>query len=137
MKCSQRFLEKPDENTELNEVWKTHAVLCAKSDDTIGQIHALVAEAKCFEVSTNHVSKIANQINGITNSSGIDREELRVLLNDLISRFEECGNKTATDYSRLSWLYRNVGSHSNAVKAAKKGLVLEPENYFCQKILDS
>ena len=48
---------------------------------------------------------------------------------------QRLGELTATDYSRLSWLYLNVGNDERALDIARLGVEREPDNYFCLRLV--
>ena len=43
---------------------------------------------------------------------------------------------TATDCSRLAWLYLNVGNDDRARDIARLGLERESDNYYCLKLVE-
>ena len=44
-------------------------------------------------------------------------------------------NLSATNCSRLAWLYLNVGNPQRALDVAKVGVEREPDNEHCQKLI--
>jgi tetratricopeptide (TPR) repeat protein len=47
------------------------------------------------------------------------------------------GNPTATDYSRLAWLYLYRGEKEKARAHVESGLELEPDNEYCLNLRDN
>ena len=45
------------------------------------------------------------------------------------------GDLSATNCSRLAWLYLNVGNPTRALDVAKLGVEQEPENEHCQNLI--
>ncbi len=43
---------------------------------------------------------------------------------------------TATDYSRLAWLFLNNNNRDKALEVVKKGLDLDSENQYCLRIFE-
>ena len=62
--------------------------------------------------------------------------EVRELIGQVIQEMEKhLSMLSATDCSRLAWLYLNIGNSERARDAAKKGLQKQPENEYCQKLI--
>ena len=65
----------------------------------------------------------------------MDVDERGTLFKPLAALLEEnLVEASATDLSRLSWLYLHCGDDSRALDVANLGLKREPENIHCQRL---
>lgn len=136
----RRFLETAKIQEKAN-VWFWLADLCQSSDDAIGEVHAL-AEAALLPTATQEgIGTVANRINNrIRDLKGRKVDEAwspEVLL--LIERVANVMERhvhdmSATDCSRLAWLYLNIGMEDHARDITSKGLERDPENQHCLKL---
>ena len=104
--------------------------------DVIGGCSAFLQAAKLADPPLDEISLMANWLN---NSSEVkdtmDVVERGTLFKPLAGLLEEnLAKATATDLSRLAWLYLHCGDDSRALDVANLGLQREPENLYCQRL---
>ena len=137
----RRFLENADMH-ERQEAWLRLADLCQGNEDTVGEVHALSEAALLPTVTVEQLGSLANRLNGrIRELKGRRIEdawstEVRALLERVIATMaKQETDLSATNCSRLAWLYLNVGSPDRARDIAKVGVQRDPKNEHCQKLL--
>jgi hypothetical protein len=128
---------------EKKEVWLKLADLCRSTNDAIGEVHALSEAAILPTISCEEISTIANRINNrIRDLKGRRVEEagpqqLRLLVEQVAEAMERHLSKlSATDCSRLAWLYLNLGQPDRARAIARTGLARDPENDHCRNLVE-
>lgn len=93
----------------------------------------------CSSNSTfDDLSHAANKVNGWIYRSRVSltKEERKVLLDELVKTMEDRSKEAdAQDFSRLAWLYVQMGDIGNGVKAAKRGLSLDYNQRDCRNFL--
>ena len=128
---------------ERREAWERLAKLCARSNDPVGEVHAL-CEVALLPTSDHLVlGNIANKLNirmrelkeqQIEDAWSTD---VRELLLEVIKAMERKLDKLSGTYcSRLAWLHLNVGNQGRALDVARFALKKEPENTFCQGLIE-
>ena len=72
-------------------MWKSLADVCAKTDDALGEVHALSTMCQLPDLPLYVVSSAANRINSTLHHSGrpLPQDELGVLLRGVIDKLEE------------------------------------------------
>jgi len=139
----RRFLESPDRIVPNNEVWRRLANLCRQDGDASGEVQALVEMSDSLDVPLSVVSSAANRINEIhralrrLGASAFDSQERRVLIRRVAEAMDRRSKQCdATDYSRLAWLYLQLGDEPKARALAERGLQLEADNYYCRSLFE-
>ena len=138
----RRYLEMAPESNKRT-VWLKLADRCRSSQDAKGEIHAVCEAALLSSSNKEELGSYANRLNGRIRelkADGIEEvwsAEVRDLLHRFIKEMEH-GLKelSATDCSRLSWLYLNVGNNERARDIARLGLERESDNYFCLRLVE-
>ena len=135
------FLETA-EVPERYTAWLKLANLCSRSDDPLGEIHALSEAALVPTSGREELSMIANRFNTrLRDLKGQNIEdawsgEVRELLGRVIEAMERHRTDlSAIDCSRLAWLHLNVGTPERALDVARIGLEREPTNEYCQRLI--
>jgi tetratricopeptide (TPR) repeat protein len=125
------------------EIWFKIADLCQLTNDTMGEVHALREAALLPTARTRDVSEIANRINSrirMLKGQKVEEawsEEVCLLLARVASAMEKHFDKlSATDCSRLAWLYLNIGNKERARDIAQKGLSRDPNDWHCQNLVE-
>jgi hypothetical protein len=139
--CMRRFLEAPDGSLPATAVWRRLASLCHRTEDTLGEVHALVEICETADASTKALSDAANRINGIYRSQRqgqanvFESTERKLLVNRVITALDarEQG-LDADDCSRLAWLHLSVGNEARASYLAELGCKKDPYNDHCRKL---
>ena len=138
-----RFLETAPKEARP-DVWLKIAELCHSDGELRGEIHAL-CEAGIEAAEVRMMGHCAGRINqALRTSKEVSREwsrplELAEMLSPLIRKFEErLAELTATDCSRLAWLYLNsdAGKQDRAMQIAEIGLARDRRNVHCANLLE-
>ena len=136
----RRYLEVAPASSKQT-IWLRLADRCRASEDPTGEIHALCEAALLASSSVEGLGSYANRLNGRIRELKSERIEeawsweVRDLLLRVIGEMESrLRELTATDCSRLSWLYLNVGNDDRARDIARFGLERESDNYYCLKL---
>lgn len=137
----RRFLETAETHEKL-EVWLRLADLCHSIDDAVGEVHALGEAALLPTVTPDEIGTFANRINiRIRELKGrrVDEAwspEVRMLVERVAAAMERhIGNLSATDCSRLAWLYLNIGKDARARDIAETGMKRDQGNEHCQNLI--
>ena len=138
----RRFLE-ATEIPDRFAGWLRLAELRRACEDAVGEVHALCQAALLPSSDSQNRSDVANRLNNrLRDLKGRDTWdvtaiEIQKLLNGLIARMERYfKDLSATDCSRLAWLYLNVGNSERALEVASEGLTRDASNYYCQRLID-
>ncbi len=137
----RRYLESPADERQISWTWQRLANVCHRTNDLIGEIHALAEMSQSEGLPLYVVSNAANRVNarlsevGSSGRASIGNEERRVLLLQLASSLEAREKEmSATDFSRLGWLYVSSGDTARAMGAAGRGLAIDATNEYCQRL---
>ena len=141
----RRFIEVAA-TPEKCKAWQKLADLCQASKDPIGEIHAVCEAALLSTSDIESLGRFANRLNNrIRTLKGSHTEirelegshtEIRELIGQVILEIEKhLSILDATNCSRLAWLYLNTGNPERARDVAKKGLQKQPENEYCQNLI--
>lgn len=137
----RRFLETAQPH-EKQEVWLRLADLCHSVNDAVGEVHALSEAALLPTLAADDIGTLANRINNrIRELRGrrVDEAwspEVGLLIERVAAAMErQSGKLSATDCSRLSWMYLNIGNETRAREVAKIGLRREPDNDHCLNLI--
>jgi hypothetical protein len=94
--------------------------------------------AEINEPSLYQISNMANWLNGereiIDNMDVAERGALFKPLARLMER--HLPGATGTDLSRLAWLHLHAGDRLRAFEVADLGLQRDPDNLFCQRLVE-
>ena len=138
----RNFLEAADLH-EREEVWLRLADLCRATNDAVGEVHALSEVVLEPTTTPTSIGTIANRINTrIRELKGKKIEdawsaEIRSLLERVTQVMEKhVDTLSATDCSRLAWLYLNLGREERARQVAKIGLQRDPGNHYCSNLIE-
>ena len=137
----RRYLEVGPDSSR-GAVWLKLASRCRSSEDATGEIHALCEAALLSSSMAEDVGSYANRLNGRIRdlkADGIEEAwspEVHDLLNKVIGKMERfLEDLTATECSRLAWLYLNVSNDERARDIARVGLAKEPQNEYCLRLV--
>ncbi|MCP3166620.1 NB-ARC domain-containing protein [Myxococcus qinghaiensis] len=117
--------------------WRRLAVVCQRTGDVLGELHALVELAIHPEVEFDDVSNAASQLNYLfaEKRAILDSEEKQILVRRLAAAMEARSHEAnATALSRLAWLYLHLKDTPKAQEHVKRGLALDPDNEHCQRL---
>ena len=137
----RNYLEKAPIPDRLN-AWLRLAVLCQSSQDPVGEVHALSEAALLPTLDQENLGSFANRLNNrmrdLKGCSSADARsgEIRELLERVIREMEKhLQNLSATDCSRLAWLYLNIDNSQRALDVVKVGVERDPANEHCQNLI--
>ena len=125
------------------EAWMRLARLCRVSDDPIGEIHALCEAALLPTVEQRARGELANHLNNrirdlkkqrVDDAWSTEVRELLVRVAEVMER--RLDSLSGTECSRLAWLYLNVNNPERALDVARVGIVAEPDNVHCQRLIE-
>ena len=136
--ATRRYLELTPKAEDQLAAWKKLAEYCRRTEDWLGEIHALVAMVEIPNTTLEDISNAANRLNGLFVSHQFLIEDERNLLVARLAKVMEphVGEFNATDCSRLAWLYLKLHLEDKARALVEKGLALEPFNEYCLKLRD-
>lgn len=123
---------------EKESLWIKLADICKHTNDWNGESHALIELIQMPNIDLRTISDAANRINKhIYNDfeARIDDykgEMLLIIIKTFNSKINECD---ATDLSRLGWLLLNNNDPEEAEKVVSKGLSIDSQNDYCQRLM--
>lgn len=137
--CVRRFLQTADGREALNG-WQRLAGLAKIDNDVWGEIDARMHIARMNEAEMNDVSLTANIVNRLLAAHGeeVRTEEKRIIVQELAEIMSNYIDEftTATDLSRLSWLYLHLQDVEKARSYATLGIERESDNSYCRGLLN-
>ena len=141
-KYVRNYLESAPIPPDRQSAWLKLADLCQSSQDPVGEVHALSEAALLPTSDMDNLGSFANRLNNrirdLKGRSIADAwsGEIRELLDRVIGAMENrLKDLSATNCSRLAWLYLNVGNPQRALDVAKVGVEHEPDNEHCQNLI--
>jgi hypothetical protein len=125
-------------DSERARAWERLANAADRAHDDLTAIHAYVEMAQQPKIDYWRISEAANSVNAILRDRPeIEREEKTILVRKLAevmsARHDEA---SATDLSRLAWLYLHLGDEATARNYGQMGLDMQPENLHCRRLAD-
>lgn len=134
-----QFLEHSAPYEEQRATWKRLAALCRRTNDTEGELHALVEMAAVPDTWFAVISDAAHRFNTIL-SVERPRSDLatasllaRRLASIMLDRISEAGS---ADCSRLAWIWLHLGEKDNAIRETRRGLTLDSDDHYCRRLAD-
>jgi len=133
----RRYLQTQPADEAATEAWQRLVDLYKKSNDPVGASGAFISAAKISEAEIDEISNMANYLNHASEVIGsMDVTERSALFMPLATLLEaRLGEASATDLSRLSWLYLHCGNETRAMEMAELGLDRDPTNIHCSRIV--
>jgi len=134
----RRYLETQPPENDAQAAWRSLVSLYRSVDDVIGGCSAFLNAASITKPPIEEVSTIAGWLNNSVKSlPDIEVTERKSLFKPLAELMEEQFDyASATDLSRLAWLYLNFGDEIRANEVAKTGLERESDNIYCQRLVE-
>ena len=136
--CVEHFLEQSPPGEEVREVWMRLVLLYRRMDNIVGSCNAFLKAAEIEKPDLDEVSNMANYVNSnreiISKMDADQRSALLKPLADLMESHRE--SVSATDLSRLAWLYLHSGEEEAALNLAKEGLQADPNNMYCWRLVN-
>ena len=139
----RQFLQTDPTVGERCQAWMRLATLCRSSNDARGEIHAYCEAAQLQPSNLNEISNLANTLNfrikELKDSEETNlADDRRIHIEKVIEIMEkQLKSLSATDCSRLAWLYLNVSNRERAYDVAQIGLERDYANEHCLKIIES
>lgn len=135
--CVERFLEQNPVGDDAQKAWLRLVRLYLNMGNIIGSCNAFLNAAKIREPDLDDVSNMANYANGkreiIEGMDAVQRSALFKPLAELMESHRQ--SASATDLSRLAWLYLHSGEEESALHTAEEGLQAEPDNVHCWRLI--
>lgn len=135
--CVRHFLEQTPRSEQQRAAWKKLTEYCNRSCDSIGEMEALVEMCELPNTPFPDLSNAANRINSLfAFRQFLDTYERMIPVRRLATLMESrITEGTATDYSRLAWLYMHLQDEAKAYDLANHGLQREPGHDYCEKLV--
>ncbi|MFZ5832291.1 MAG: NB-ARC domain-containing protein [Planctomycetota bacterium] len=137
----RKFLETADMH-EKRQAWLRLAEVCHSTNDVVGEVHALSEAALLPAMTAVDIGPLANKLNNrIRDLKGRQVEdawspEVRLLIERVAYAMERhVAELSATDCSRLAWLYLNIRREDRARDIARIGLERDPTNEHCLNLV--
>jgi hypothetical protein len=134
----RRFLEEKPSTKEAQPAWQRLIATYQVTKNVIGGCSAFLRAAEITEPALDEISSMANWLNrerDVTEQMDLaQRGALCKPLARLMERHLEAAS--ATDLSRLAWLHLHAGNVQRALDIAELGLQREPENQYCQRLVE-
>lgn len=136
-KCIRNFLEQRPHGQEAQQACERLVVLYQQEGDVIGSCSAFFRSAEISQPELDDISRMMNYVNGNRDViSSMDVGERRALLEPFVDLMElYIQSASATDLSRLAWLYIRLGETEKAFHISQQGLKIEPENEHCKRLV--
>ena len=134
--CIRRYLESNPPVAKMRAAWQQLVHLYRAEGDVIGGCGAFIKAAEIAAPALDEISDMANWLNTAPElKNDMDVVERTALFRPLASLMEpHLVEASATDLSRLAWLYLHSGRSDRAIELADLGLKREPDNIHCQRL---
>jgi hypothetical protein len=133
----QTYLETPEDNETTRIAWKMLQTYCIRTEDWLGEVHAIVELAKLPGTTFQELSNSANRLNLLFTSKliAIDTYEKEVLVSKLLDVIDTRYNEgDSTDFSRIAWLALNNHDEAKAKEYTERGLAIDQYNPHIQSL---
>ena len=146
MQCIKEYIvsleeevDSPSKREGLVIAWKYLADLAEAAKDGRAELNAILGLVRVSGLDFFEISNAANRFNSRLASLrfSIEPEEKRILARELaVTMSQRVPEATATDLSRLAWLYIHLGDEETAKAYTLRGLETDPLNHFCGKLFE-
>ncbi|MBY6059477.1 NB-ARC domain-containing protein [Leisingera daeponensis] len=134
----QRFLQSDPAKVDSIVAWRDLQSLYQRMGDEISECEAFIRMAEVSDPPIERISAMANRLNRSPNArnnfTSDDRATVFLPLARLMERHIQ--EASATDLSRLGWLYLNSGETARAKEIAELGISKDSENIHCSRLID-
>lgn len=114
--------------------WMRLAELSRRAADRLQELLSLVEAGVCSD-SIDAISDVANRVNSLLSDYLPDSDDKRHLVSRLSVEMERrLSTASATDCSRLAWLYLHMGRDQDARRVTGVGLSLDANNRYCRAL---
>ena len=133
----QRFLEQRPHGSEAHRAWTRLVGIYRSMDNIAGACSAFLSAAEIEQPDISEISNMAHYVNSrrevISEKDPAHVSALFKPLAQLMERQRE--SASATDLSRLAWLYLHAGDSEAALVTAESGLKADPLNVHCERLV--
>jgi tetratricopeptide (TPR) repeat protein len=134
IKAAQSFLENVEDD---RAGWRWLAELAKRADESELELHARLRVAAISGATVWDLSSAAVVASRHFSQNALSPDQRRARVGDLAEHLEEFRDElSATDLSRLAWLYLNTGRESQARSCVHDGLEREPTNRHCNQLAE-
>lgn len=134
----RRFLEESPSAEESQQAWHQLIAIYRATGNVIGGCSAFLRAADIKDPPLHQITSMAHWLNSerdiIDKMPVVERGDLFKPIARLLEGHLPVAS--ATDLSRLAWLYLHAGDNERALEVAQIGLKREPDNRFCQSLFD-
>jgi hypothetical protein len=134
----RRFLEEKPPADAAQPAWQRLISIYRTMNNVVAGCSAFLRAAEISEPPLHQISNMANWLN--TEREVIDKMDVAergAIFKPLARLMEEYRQvASATDLSRLAWLHLHAGDKQRAREAAELGLRREPDNLYCERLVD-
>jgi hypothetical protein len=132
----KRYLEA---STDDRLGWDKLAGACARNNDSLGEVSALLQMAQLNGATLADISRVANRFNSLVAShslalAGDDKRVMAARIRQLLE--EHIDEADATTLSRMAWLCLHLEDEAAARMYVERGLGLEPTNTYCLRLIE-
>ncbi|MCF1466626.1 hypothetical protein FS764_06830 [Agrobacterium vitis] len=134
----RRYIEQVPDSDASREAWARLAILYRRTNDVIAACGAFLRAFGTTDAPLTEISTMANWVNNNrTIIADLDSSDKRAVFGSMIRLMEMRINEaSATDLSRLAWLYLHADDTERANTIAELGLAKEPDNRHCRRLLE-
>lgn len=135
--AAKRFIEEAQAGADpatAYKGWMRLAELWRRSGDRLQELLSLVEAGVCSD-SMDAISDAAHSVNSLLSDYLPDSDQKRTLVGRLSVEMESRrSSASATDCSRLAWLYLHMGQDHEARRVTNVGLALDSNNRYCRAL---
>jgi len=134
----RRYLQVEPNGADAQAAWQELELLYRKQDDAIAGCGAFIRAAEYSDPPLARISSMANWLNSNYKAKqSLSVDERAAVFLPLASLMEQhITEASATDLSRLGWLYLNTGDVRRAKEVTELGIERDPMNLHCEKLLE-
>ena len=146
MQCIKEYIvsleeesDSPRKHNGLIRGWKHLADLSEVTKDIKAELNAVVGLVRVTGIDLYEISNAANRFNSrlATSGSKLEPEDKKILARDIAYVMsQKASDASATDLSRLAWLYLHLGDEDTAKEYTLRGLREDAANVYCGKLAD-
>ncbi len=136
----REFIKTDVDDEEKKEVWQLLADIYSNKKDWFNRVNALVEKCSLSKNSLFDISEVANEINRHFQQNNLDLDsevKEKIILKIATTMESKMSEATATDYSRLAWLYLHLKNENQARVMTCIGLEKDPYNEYCNNLASS
>lgn len=134
----RRYIEVEPDGRRADEAWSRLALLYRDAGEVLPACDAYTRAFNLKKPEYYIISGVANWLNNQRHIlDNFDPQERTAVFMPLARLMESrIAEATATDLSRLAWLYLHAGDEKRSEQLAEKGLAMEPDNEHCKKLIE-